>query len=492
MRRSIMAFIYGDRHQKHLFPPSVDEYIEPDAPVRAYDAFVEALDLDELGIDTDSRKVGNPRYEPKAMLKLQVYGYSYGIRSSRKLERETHYNLSFIWLTGGLKPDHKTIAEFRRNNKSALKKVLKQCAHICVELKLIAGNTLFIDGTKIRANASISNSWSKKRCEKALSKIDERIEEMLSQCEAADEAQAGQPSWVGMEEELGNAETLKSRVKGILKEITENGRQSHNVVDTDCTKIKGRQGSHAGYNAQIVVDEEYGLIVSSDVVSENNDLNQFSSQVEHANEVLDKKCETACADAGYATTDELKKIADQNIKVVVPSKRQTAGERKKKEFDKEKFRYDRDRDCYICPEGNELSSRSMNKSKGCRNYRIVDAHLCLKCPHFGRCTKDRFGRSIQRFLNEDLKEKFEADYKKPESREIYNLRKQKVELPFGHMKRNLGVNGFLLRGLEGVRGEMSLFATCFNMARMITIFGVKVLIRKMKEAGKACLRPAMG
>ena len=487
-----MAFIRGDRNQKQLFPPSIDEYIKEDAPVRAYDALVEALDLEELGIDTNEHRIGNPRYEPKAMLKLLVYGYSYGFRSSRKLERETHYNVSFMWLMGGLKPNYKTIAEFRRNNKSALKKVLKQCARICMELKLIAGNTLFVDGTKIRANASISNSWSKKRCEKALSKIDERIEEMLSQCESADEAEAGQASWVEMEEELGNAEALKVRVKGILKEITENGKPSHNVVDTDCTKIKGRQGSHAGYNAQIAVDEQHGLIVSCDVVSESNDLNQFSSQVEHANEVLDKKCETACADAGYATTDELKKIADQDIKVVVPSARQTAGERKKKEFGKEKFSYDRESDCYICPEGNELLYRNTNRSRNCRNYRISDVQLCRKCPHFGRCTKDRFGRSIQQFLNEDLKEKFEADYKKPESQEIYNLRKQKVELPFGHMKRNLGVNGFLLRGLKGVRGEMSLFATCFNMARMITIFGVTVLIRKMKEAGKSCLRPAMG
>jgi len=149
-----MAYRYGDRQQRTLFPQSVDEYIPADAPVRAYDVIVDSFDFDALGIEVNSHKVGCPQYDPIAMLKLLVYGYSYGVRSSRKLERETHYNLSFIWLAGGLKPDHKTIAEFRRKNKSAIKKVLKQCARLCIDLGLIEGNTLFVDGSKIRANAS--------------------------------------------------------------------------------------------------------------------------------------------------------------------------------------------------------------------------------------------------------------------------------------------------------------------------------------------------
>ena len=170
-----MAYRYGDRRQKILFPQSIDEYIPQDAPVRAYDVFVDALDFDQLGIQIEPDKVGCPQYDPKAMLKLLVYGYSYGVRSSRKLERETHYNLSFIWLSGGLKPDFKTIAEFRRNNKTALANVLKQCARLCIKLGLIEGNTLFVDGSKIRANASINSSWNEDRCSKRLEKIDTRI-----------------------------------------------------------------------------------------------------------------------------------------------------------------------------------------------------------------------------------------------------------------------------------------------------------------------------
>ena len=211
-----MAYRHGDRKQRALFPQSIDEYIPKDAPVRAYDAFVDSLDFDKLGINLDGRKVGCPQYDPKAMLKLLVYGYSYGIRSSRKLEREAHYNLSFIWLVGGLKPDHKTIAEFRRKNKSALQKVLKQCARLCIELKLIEGNTLFVDGSKVRANASINSSWTKQKSLKRLEKIDCRIAEILSECESVDQAEHDNPSMVQMKKELSEKETLKAKVVDIL------------------------------------------------------------------------------------------------------------------------------------------------------------------------------------------------------------------------------------------------------------------------------------
>lgn len=486
-----MAFIRGDRHQKQLFPSSVEDYVEADAPVRAYDAFVEALDLGELGIDTDACKVGNPRYEPKAMLKLLIYGYSYGVRSSRKLERETHYNLSFIWLTGGLRPDHKTIAEFRRNNKPALKKVLKQCARLCVKLDLIAGNTLFVDGTRIRANASIKNTWDKKKCEKVLRKADKRIDEILSECESVDKAEESHPSLVAMNRELKDSKALKKKVENILSELEQSGDKSLNTVDPECTRVNSLHGSHAGYNAQIVTDEKHGLIVSSDVVSENNDLNQFAVQIEKAGEALQKKCEAACADSGYATTDELKKIADQDIKVVVPSQRQAAN-REVKEFDRQNFKYDRTNDCYVCPAGEILNYRNENKKKRYRNYHVSSASVCRNCVYFGQCTTSKGGRKVVRLNNEETRLKLEAEYLKADSQAIYKHRKEKVELPFGHMKRNLKVDGFLLRGLAGVRGEMSLFATCFNMARMLTIFGVKVLIRKMKGVGKGRLRPALG
>jgi hypothetical protein len=189
------------------------------------------------------------------MLKLLVYGYSYGVRSSRKLERETHYNLSFIWLTGGLKPDHKTIAEFRRKNKASLRKVLKQCARLCIDLGMIEGNTLFVDGSKVRANASINSSWTRHKCLKRLEKIDGRIAEILCECESVDHAERNNPSMVRMKKELSDNETLKAKVVEIINKLNTEGKKSVNSTDQDCTRIHGRQGSHAGYNPDRHADD---------------------------------------------------------------------------------------------------------------------------------------------------------------------------------------------------------------------------------------------
>ena len=472
-----MSYRYGNKEQRGLFPPSIEEYVKPDDPVRAYDAIVESFDFWELGIELDSDKVGCPQYDPKAMLKLLVYGYSYGIRSSRKLERATYHNVSFIWLMGGLKPDHKTIAEFRRKNKEALKKVLKQCARLCIELDLIAGNTLFADGSKIRANASIKNTWDKKKCERYLRKIDKHIDAILSECDVVDKKEEGQSSLIEMEEELKDKKKLKSKVEKILKDLEEKKEKSKNTTDSECTRINSTQGSHAGYNGQLVVDEKHGLIVNSDVVSENNDVSQFANQIEQANKTLGKKCERACADSGYADTDELEKIDKQEIKVIVPSQRQ-ASKKEPKAFDKEKFHYDKKKDCYICPEGHVLKFRYVKDQKA-KIYIIRERALCFNCRHFGLCTKAKTGRTISRLIKEEVRERLETQYEQPESQEIYKLRMQKAELPFGHIKRNLNVNAFLLRGLEGVKAEMSLLASCFNVSRMITILGVEGLVKKL-------------
>jgi transposase len=466
-----MAYRYGNRNQINIFPESMEDYIAPDDPVRAYDAFIKALDFRDLGITLDPNKVGNSEYHPKAMLKLLVYGYSYGIRSSRKLERATHHNLSFIWLTSGLKPDHKTIAEFRRKNKKALANVLKQCARICIKLNLIEGNTLFLDGTKIRANASIKNTWTRKKAKKALKHIDERISDILNKCDIIDEAEQG--SLVTMNEELKDQKTLKSKIKSILQELKE--EESFNTTDPECTCIKKGKNFYAGFNFQSTVDKKKGLILSTDVVSENNDLNQFASQINKANHTLGKKCEIAVADCGYASTDELEKIDNQEIKVIVPSQRQVT----KKEpslFAKERFTYKDD--YYICPQGYKLTPYRLNKNKN-KVYKIADKKICLTCPHYGICTTSPTGRTISRLLKEKVRQKLEAQYDEPSSQEIYKLRKQKVELPFGHIKHNLKFDSFLLRGLKGVKAEVSILATCFNLIRMITLLGVPGLIKEL-------------
>jgi transposase len=447
--------------------------------VRVYDAIIDALDLISLGFEVNPNKVGCPQYHPMAMLKLLVYGYSYGVRSSRKLERQCHNDISFMWLMGDLKPDHKTIAEFRRKNKKALKRVLREVARVCMALKLIEGNTLFVDGSKIRGNASIGNSWSKEKCQRKLKKIDKRIAEILEECENADRRQTDFGSFVKVNEELSDQKALRSKVESILNDIARQKRPSVNTTDHDCTKIHSRQGNHAGYNGQIVVDEKHGLIVSCDVVNENTDNHQFADQINQANEVLDAKCQTACADSGYSDIDEMEKIDNQNIEVIVPSKRQASG-KVPEPFDARNFTYDRKNDCYICPKGNVLPFRKVEVKRRRKIYLGVGS-TCRACEHFGTCTTNHVrGRKVTRLLQEDSRRKFEQQYALPDSQDIYKLRKEKVELPFGHMKHNLGVRGFLLRGLDGVKAEFSIMASCFNITRMMSLLGTERLIEALR------------
>jgi transposase len=472
-----MAYRYGDRTQRVLFPPSVEDYVSADDPVRAYDALVEALDFEGLGIPLDPHQVGNSEYDPKAMLKLLVYGYSYGIRSSRKLERALYHNVSFMWLTGGLKPDHKTIAEFRRSHKTALRNVLRQCARLCIEMDLMDGNTLFVDGSKVRANASINSSWTRERGLKQLEKIDERISAILSECESVDESEASGSSLVRMKQDLADRERRRAKVGGILEALDSEGKTSINVTDRECTKIHGRQGAHAGYNVQSVVDDKHGLIVSSDVTNENNDLHQFAKQMEHAHETLEKTCQTACADAGYSNVDELEKVEGQGVRVIVPSSRQ-ASEKTPGPFDASAFSYHREQDTYTCPQGHVLTYSHTNEQKQHRIYRIGGS-TCRNCPHHGECSRNPRGRTITRSLKAEVAEKLAAQYEHPDGQAVYQRRKEKVELPFGHIKHNLAVTGFLLRGLGGVNAEAAILSTCFNMARMIGILGVTALIAKL-------------
>jgi hypothetical protein len=378
---------------------------------------------------------------------------------------------------GGLKPDHKTLAEFRRGHKKALKQVLKQCVRLCIKLDLIAGNVLFVDGTKIRANAARGKTHDRAYYEKLLAELDGRIEKLLEECERIDQQEEGLGSSVAVNKELAQAEGLKQKIEEALEGFKDSGRKKINLTDPDCAVMHSVQGSHASYNVQSVVDEKHGLIVHTEAVSQTSDVNQLAEQIEQANETLNKPCEVACADAGYADTAELKKIDDKGIKVVVPSQRQALHKKEEKPFSKSHFRYDKEKDCYFCPEGKPLNYEATDDKRGKKYYRISEPGLCHRCVHYGKCTSNKNGRRIMRLVLEDLKERFEAQYEA--SQEIYARRKTRAEHPFGHMKRNLKTDGFMLRGRDGVQAETSLLATCFDLRRMMTIVGISTLIEKL-------------
>ena len=467
-----MPYITGGvREQSQLFPASIDEYVGAEDPVRVYDAFVEQLDFAQLGIELDEGKVGHPEFDPRAMVKLLVYGYSYGIRSSRKLERATYHNVSFIWLMGGLKPDHKTIARFRCNHMTALKNVLRQCAQVCLKLGLIEGNTLFVDGTKVRANASMKHTWTTERCQKSLKEIDQRIDEILKQCDAADQREQQQASLVKMQEELKDQEQLKTKLADVLRQLQEQGVTALNTTDPESARMRNGGQIETGYNCQAVVDDQHGLIVHSEVVSQSNDGGLFSSQIQGAQETLGKTCQKACADAGYSSGEDLKKMLNQGVDVVVPIVRHS-------DF-RDHFTYDATADRYRCEQGHELKYVGDNKLNKSRMYQITDPLTCRRCSAFGTCTRARAGRRVERPFDEAARQQLEARWSLPDAQVLMRRRKMRAEHPFGHIKHNLGMRAFLLRGLGGVRAEAAMAATAFNLTRMGNLIGIRALIERL-------------
>jgi transposase len=483
-----MAYRYGDdRHQMILFPDSIDQYVTADHPVRAYDAFVDALDFHQLGIEINPGKVGNSQYDPRLMLKLLLYGYSYGIKSSRKLEREVHNNLSFIWLVKNLKPDHKTIAEFRRDNKAALKRALKLCAQLCLKLGLIQGNILFVDSTKLWANAGKAHHHDKQWYQKQLKKIDQRIGELLAECDRIDDREVDNGSMVKMAKELSSRQHLKARIESALAEFndmterTKDGKlRQINRVDPQSALMKSPRGTHPSYAVHSVVDDQNALIVHVDAVRDANDSGQFADQIKGAEDNLQQACRIACADAGYANIEQLDKVESDKCRVIVPSQKQ-ASDKELGPFDKSRFIYDQQQDCYYCPQGQRLIFRRyQDKRRKKRDYRIEKPDFCRACEHFGQCTKSNSGRTIVRHVLQELSEKIAGRYEQSEMRQIYDRRKCRVEHPFGYIKKALNFRQFSLRGRNGAQAEASILATCFNITRMIKLSGgVEQLIAKM-------------
>lgn len=467
-----MGYISGDRNQMTFLPSCIEDYISKDDQVRAYDIFVESLNFDKLGIKIEEAKPGANPYHPKDMLKLLIYGYAYGTRSSRKLERAAKHNLSFIWLTGNLQPDYRTIARFRKDNITALKNVLKQCVHMCLKLNLIEGNTLFIDGSKIKANASVKKTMTEEEYKEYLEKVTKNIEDLLVECERIDCEEENKESLVKLSKELQNQEELASKIKDILIEFENSDKNSINLTDTDSIRNKGDRGTKAYHNGQITVDEKNGLIVNTDVVSEAFDINQFKEQLEQAQEVIGKSAQTVCADAGYFNVKDLKEVSPQTM-VIVPSQQQAQEEQGQvKLFNQKEFTYDSKNDEYVCPSGKRLrriAGKPYNRDN-LVSYKAKGKE-CRQCRNFGVCTSSTQGRKLAVLIDKDVKERLETIYASPEGQRIYKLRKERAELPFAHIKHNLGVRQFLLRSTQCVKGEFSLLATCFNIVRMITLTG---------------------
>ncbi len=335
-----------------------------------------------------------------------------------------------------------------------------------------------LDSTKIRANAGKAHQHKKQWYQKQLKKIDQRIAELLEACERTDQQEAEQGSLVKMPKQLKSQTQLKASIEAALAEFANQSERTKdgnlrqvNRTDPQSRQMKSRQGTHPSHSVQSVVDNNHGLIVHVAAVNDANDSSQLADQIKSAERNLDKECTVACADAGYSNIEQIEQIESDERKVIVPSQRQ-ASDKPDGPFDKSQFVFEPDHDCYFCPEGHRLIFRRFqDKALKKRVYRIKKPGICVACTHFGICTKSRQGRSVVRHVSEALKQTVEARYHQPAWQRVYSWRKSRVEHPFGYIKKVLSFTQFSLRGHDGAQAEASVLAVCFNLRRMISIFG---------------------
>jgi transposase len=474
-----MNYIKGvSREQKILFPEVVDDFITEDNPVRFIDAFVDRLNLDELGFQKSQlASTGRPPYHPGDLLKLYIYGYLNRVRSSRRLEKEAHRNIEVIWLLRKLRPDFKTIADFRKDSTKAFKQVFRQFILLCRKLDLFGGELIAIDGSKFKALNSKNRNFTKKKLKKRLEEIDAKIEKYLNELDAADEEEADvqKPTAEELKEKIRQLRERKDRYGKLKEGMETSGESQVSLTDPDSRLMARDWQKVVGYNVQAAVDDKHKLIVEQDVTNAVTDDDQLSGIAIRAKETLGVDQMKVVADMGYYHGDEIKTCEKEGIEPYV-SKPLTSANRKLGLYGKEKFTYDSGKDCYICPGGQELTYRFEITELG-RRIRYYATSTCRSCEKKPQCTRNKGGRRITRWVHEHILERMQEGVEA--NPELMKKRKQIVEHPFGTIKHWNDQGYFLMKGLKKVRAEMSLSTLAYNIKRSINILGVSRMIEAL-------------
>jgi transposase len=475
-----MSYIRGEsREQIYLLPEAIDDYVRADNPVRFLDAFVEQLDLAQLGFThATPAETGRPPYDPGDLLRLYLYGYLNRIRSSRRLETEAGRNLELMWLLRKLRPDFKTIADFRKTNRAALKRVCREFTVLCQRLDLVGGAFVAIDGSKFRAVNGKARNFSPAKLQRLLKEIDAKIDAYLTQLDRQDAAEAAvaAPTADEMKAKLQRLQERKQTYEAYAARLQETGASQVSLTDPDSRKMPTRgEGSVVGYNVQVAVDEKYKLIVTHDVTNAVTDSEQLAPMAEGAKATLGVDTLTVVADMGYYSGADVKQCETHGMTVYV-SKPNTSANTKLGLFGKERFRYDATADVYVCPAGQTLTYRCATVELG-RSIRYYSTSACRTCELKPQCTRNKESRRISRWEDEAVLERMEQRVK--EHPEIMRKRKMLVEHPFGTIKRWMDQSYFLLRGIEKVSAEASLTVLAYNMKRAINILGVARLVQAL-------------
>ena len=470
-------FIEGEaRSQSLLFPERLDEWIAEDNPVRVIDAFVEELDLKELGFEgAVPAETGRPAYHPATLLKIYIYGYLNRIQSSRRLEREAQRNVEVVWLTGRLMPDFKTIADFRKDNGSAIRKVCVRFVELCREMKLFTDAVVAIDGSKFKAVNNRDRNFTEQKIKSRMAHLEKAVKHYLDDLDRADRLPSSVPE-ARVERLQEKIAAIKLQMKQLaqIKEQLPKAEGQISLTDPDARSMNsaGKGTGTVGYNVQTAVDTKNHMIVAHEVTNVGHDRSQLSEMSERAREAIGSKSLSALADRGYFSGEQILKCGQAGITALVP-KPLTSGGRAAGRFDKRDFVYNAKRDEYRCPAGKRAIWRFTRVEDGLTIRRYWSS-ACPKCPIKARCTPSDY-RRISRWEHEQV---LEAMQRRLDRRpEVSRLRRQTVEHPFATLKAWMGATHFLTKTLPKVRTEMSLLVLAYNLKRAMNILGVRPLLR---------------
>ena len=475
-------FIEGEnRHQSTLFPESLEDYIGQDNAIRIVDAFVNKLDLKELGFaGAEPSATGRPGYEPAVMLKIYIYGYLNRIHSSRRLERESHRNVELIWLTGRLMPCFKSIAAFRKDNRQAIRRVCVEFVGVCRELKLFSATLVAIDGSKFKAVNSRDKNFTRTSVKRRIKKTQANIDRYLAKLDAADaeEPEMAEVTATELRQKIASMEAKMDELKKYEAEVERHPDQQVSTTDPDSRSMKkAGGGSTVGYNVQTAVDSKHHLIAAHEVTNATSDRSQLSSMAGKASEALDAKDLTVIADPGYYKSEEMVACYESGITALVP-RIDTSGKRGKGQYTRAEFSYDAKKDEYVCPANARLTYRHTTEDKG-RQLRAYWANGCGSCALKANCTTGK-ERRIKRWEKEHMLEKAEALLKK--NPDAMRQRKRLVEHPYGTIKHWMGSTHFLMKRLPNVQAEMSLHVLAYNLRRAINVLGTEKIMATLQPA----------
>jgi transposase len=488
------------REQASLLPARMEDYVDRSNPVRAIEAYVDALDLERLGFrhaGPSSVGVGQPPYDPADLLKLYLYGYLNQVRSSRRLEREAQRNLELIWLLKGLRPGYRTIGNFRKDNWASLKAANREFVLLARHVGLVSGALVAIDGAFFHGDASKGSIATRKGLTKQIAAIDKDIEAYRGELDANDAAErqdrtkdrGGDGGDAG--QKLAALMAKRAQAKADLDRLDESGETQLSKTDPDARLLVKNGQSVAGYNVQIAVDDKYKLIVASEVVNDGNDSGQLHAMAAAAKEALGAETLQATADVGYYNGDTLRACEADAIVAYVPEAKKNNRLAKQGRFTLKQFVYDAEQNVYRCPTGAELRPMEGYKEDagGKRHVRYAALRsICSVCPLRSRCLTDKARRrEVQRWEHQDVVDRHRVRMAQAEADAMMHRRAALAEHPFGTLKCRAGYRHFLLRGFDKVRGEWSLMALCYNFTRMLNIVGFDRFVASVREWLAACI-----